>query len=94
VAPYTVVWATDVQNDFIDRWIDSDSEARQRLTDIANAIDRELSIKPETKGEALPSEPALRVWSLPGFSPTVSTVFELLPDDRIVRVLRISTATA
>jgi hypothetical protein len=94
VKRYTAVWAEDVQNDFIEQWIGADSERRTRLTEIADTIDRELSMRAESLGETLPSEPALRVWRLPGFDPAVSIVYERLADDRIARVLRISMAVA
>ena len=91
---YTVVWAADVQNEFIDDWINGDSGRRQLLNDVANTIDRELAIAPENHGEPLPSEPALRVWTITDFVAKVSVAFEVRPDNRIVRVLRISIATS
>jgi hypothetical protein len=90
VPRFTVVWATDVQDDFIDHWLIADRKHRQFLTDMANAIGRELAFAPETCGSQLPSEPALRVWSVPQISPAASVVFEVLEEDRVVRVLRIT----
>jgi len=92
MARHTVLWSGDVQGDFTELWVDSDSSRRNRLTDIANTVDRELAVSPEALGELLPSEPELRVWELPGFSPPVSVVYEVLPDDRVVRVLRLRLA--
>jgi hypothetical protein len=92
VPRFTVVWAPDVQDDFIEQWLVSDSAGRQHLRNIANSIDRELALQPETRGTPLPSAPAVRVWRLPQFSPAVSVTFEVLADDRTVRVLRIAVA--
>lgn len=89
---FTVVWSRDVQDDFIDLWLNSDSGQRHRLRDIANTVDRELAVSPEAKGGPLPSEPGLRVWELSGFSPRAWAVFEVQSDDRMVRVLRIRLA--
>jgi hypothetical protein len=89
---YTVVWAVDVQDDFIEQWIRADSSGRKRLREIANAIDQNLAIAPDTQGSSIPSDPALKVCDLAAFGPHATAVFEILPDDRIVRVLRISVA--
>ncbi len=89
---HTVLWSGDVQDDFTKLWVGSDSSGRNRLTDIANTVDRELAVSPESLGEPLPSDPKLRVWELPGFSPPVSVAYEVLPDDRVVRVLRFRLA--
>jgi hypothetical protein len=93
VGRFTVVWTLDVQNDYVDLWIKSGSHERARLTRIAETIDRELSVSPDTHGIALPSEPELRVWEPSGFARTVRVAFEVLSDDRLVRVLRIAVAS-
>jgi hypothetical protein len=93
VPRFTVVWATDVQDDFLEHWLISDRTQRRFLTDLANAIDRELAFAPVNRGSPLPSEPALRVWSIPQARPTASVVFEILAEDRLVRVLRIAIST-
>ncbi len=89
---HTVVWAGDVQDDFVELWVNSDSIQRNRLTDVANTVDRELVVSPNSIGETFPSEPGVRIWQLPGFSPLVSVVFEVLHDDRVVRVLSLRLA--
>ena len=86
---FTVVWASDVQEDFIDRWIAGDSATRHRLTLVANKVDQELAVAPEKRGFPHPLEPEWRVCEL--FAGVVArVVFEVILDDRIVRVLSIS----
>ena len=58
---YTVVWSRDVRDDFIEHWLNSQSEQRKRLTEVANRVDRELASAPDQKGVPLPSEPSLQV---------------------------------
>lgn len=46
---YTVEWAPDVEADFIDRWVEADSDTRAVYTAAANWIDRELSADADKK---------------------------------------------
>jgi hypothetical protein len=94
VPRYTVVWTAEVERDYTNAWLAADSASRQRLTDIANAIDRELARFPASRGQPLPSNPAYRIWVLPYVTPSASVVFRILPTDQIVRVLRITVATS
>jgi hypothetical protein len=92
VAHYTVVWTSVVENDFIDVWLAADSPTRQQLTAIANTIDQGLTKSPVSLGKPVAADPTIRVWVLPQFQSSVSVDFEILPADRIVRVLRITIA--
>jgi hypothetical protein len=87
---YTVVWALDVQNDFIQSWLAGDSDRRRQLTTIADLLDKSLVIAPETRGVAVPSEPSLRIWSMEAADASIAVTFEVFPQDRLVRILRIS----
>jgi hypothetical protein len=89
VRRYTVVWTSDVQDDFIDRWIAGDSATRHRLTVVANRVDQELAAAPEKRGSPHSLEPEWRVCEL--FADVAARiVYQVVPDDRIVRVLSIS----
>lgn len=86
---FTVVWADEVQNEFLNHWTEAESATRSRLTEIASAIDRELAYAPEEKGAPLVSEPGCHVWQISSHL-GARVVYEVSSDDRLVRVLRIS----
>ena len=71
-------------------WLRGDSHLRSILTEIANWIDRELAVDPEQKGLAV-DEPDARVLAIPVSTSKarVSVTFQLLPEDRQVRVVRL-----
>jgi hypothetical protein len=88
---YTVVWAEEVEGPFIDSWVKGDSQMRAALTEIANWVDSNLSLDPELKGrEAF--DPGARVVVVPLASSAarVSVIFETVPNDRLVRVIRMT----
>jgi hypothetical protein len=90
VVRFTVVWSDDVQNDLIERWLTADSTERHWITELANLLDTVLQESPETRGVALATEPGLRVCKLPGVEPSAFVTFEVFPEDRTVRVTRLS----
>jgi hypothetical protein len=88
---YTVVWAEAVEIPFIDSWVKGDSQVRAVLSDIANWVDSNLSRDPELKGrQAL--DPGTRVVVVPLVSSAarVSVTYEIIPADRLVRVIRMT----
>jgi hypothetical protein len=87
---YTVAWAADVEGPFIDAWIAGDSPTRKKLTSIADWIDTNLSDFPDLKGEPIPDREA-RIVEVPVHDSTarVSAVYQVLPNDRLVRVIQI-----
>lgn len=98
---YTVVWDKDVESDFIQLWMTSDSETRAILTEAADWIDRHLCTDPERQGEPRHDMP-VRILPVPTSPPTfrhlvtpsspprrVSVVYQVVAADRLVRVLRL-----
>lgn len=86
---FTVVWERDVQQPFIDQWVNASSGERARLTAAADLIDRELAAAPDSYGRALPWEPGARVWILPSIDPPITVVYRVSHADRVVRVVRL-----
>lgn len=83
---FTVVWTPEVRDDFLNRWLDSDSETRIRLTLIANTLDRFLANDPTVVGKPLPDDPDEFICTVPDFAPKVSVIYEVKTDDRLVRI--------
>jgi hypothetical protein len=84
---FTVIWDENIQTDFIDAWVKSDSETRTVLSDLANLIDESLSVSPDLKGKPAPEEGVLLVTFVIGLA--AATVFyRLHPEDRAVRIIR------
>lgn len=77
----TVVWVTDAETELADIWLASAS--RDRVTSASHAIDIALGENAELIGNPLAEgliaydEPPLRV------------LFEILGDDRLVRILKV-----
>ena len=85
---YRVAWDHDVEADFIDRWVEADSETRGIFTAAANWIDRELSTDAETKGTYRADIDA-RIVDVPVEGDLlVAVIFHVNADDRLVRVVR------
>ena len=78
---YTVLWHTEATNDLAELWIEAVD--RRSLTIAADAIDRELSNNPISKGHEL-SE-GLRVF----VEPPLQVLFVVREDDRVAEVLRL-----
>jgi hypothetical protein len=87
---YTVVWDADVESRFIAAWTAGDSRMRANLTDIANWVDTNLAEDAERKGQAL-AELDARVIVVPvsGTAARVSVTYQVLPNDRQVRIVRL-----
>jgi len=86
---YTVVWDQDLLAHFTDAWTKSDSQTRDTLTQIANWVDRNLAIDPDSKGRPAPDGSA-RVVYVPVALARVTVRFQVSSDDREVRVVRMT----
>jgi hypothetical protein len=86
---YTVVWDPDVESGFIELWTASDSQFRAVLTDIANWVDTNLSVDPDCKGQER-SDLAARVLTIPMSAVRASVVYQVISEDRVVRVVRLT----
>ena len=83
---FTVVWTPEMQDDFLNHWLNSDSQTRRRLTEISTAVDHYLAEQPLERSKLIPTNPNVRVCTLPGFFPIVSVIVEIKTEDRLVRV--------
>lgn len=88
---YTVVWDDNVQAAFEEAWISSNSENRAVLREIADWIDSKLAQDPDQLG-ADPSDDGTLTLTVPLTSSAaiVTTIFQILPLDRLVRVVLIT----
>jgi len=86
---YTVVWNSDFEAQYTDAWTKSDSETREILTELANWVDRELVDDPVSKGR-LSAEPLTYIAAVPNALARISVAYQVLPDDRLVRVVRMT----
>jgi len=88
---YTVVWDPDVEAPFIKYWVAAGSQTRAILTEIANWVDANLAEDPGNKGHARPDLGA-RIIAVPplGLPARVSVSYEVWPEDRQVRVIRLT----
>jgi hypothetical protein len=87
---YTVVWDEDVEVPFTNAWIESDSQTRAVLTEVANWIDGSLAESPDIKGRP-GSESSTRIMNVPLFTSSahISVTYQVWQDDRKVRVMRL-----
>lgn len=87
---YTVVWDAQVESHFIDAWIACDSQSRAVLTEIANWVDGNLADDPDQKGQSR-DDLSVRILAVPVSNSTarVSVTYQVLPEDRQVRVVRL-----
>jgi hypothetical protein len=92
---YTVVWDDDAETAYLNAWIAGDSRTRAALTQISNWIDTNLAEDAELKGRAV-SEQLARVvgTSLSGTNSQVSVTYRVLPEDRQVRVIRVTVRSS
>ncbi|MCH8839580.1 MAG: hypothetical protein IH831_02670 [Planctomycetes bacterium] len=87
---YTVLWDEDVQSQYIQAWIAGDFVTREVLTEIANWVDKNLVEDPDREGFARPDLSArIAVVPLASSSARVSVTFQVFPEDRQVRVVRL-----
>ena len=85
---YTIVWDPTVESHFLEAWLASDSETREILTQVASWIDTTLANDPDQKGIES-SDFSVRILPVPVSSARVSVVYQVVPDDRIVQVVRL-----
>jgi hypothetical protein len=87
---YTVVWDADVESQFVSAWISGDTRTRSILTEIANSVDNSLSEDPDQKGQPR-SDLGARILAVPiaGTTARVSVAYQVRPDDRQARVIRL-----
>jgi hypothetical protein len=86
---FTVVWDNDLESDFIRFWTEADSGLRALLTHASDWLDIRLSQAPESLGQAVEGE-SYRILIVPGTQPqSLEVVYQVLPDDRLVRILSI-----
>ena len=85
---YTVTWASEIETDLLGRWLSAKPAERQHLTRCVYHIDRAVLRNPEQKGAPLRGHPGLRFYVAPRVPPQpyVGVVYEVLADDRVVRV--------
>ena len=87
---YTVLWDENVQSQYIQAWSAGDSDSREVLTEIANWVDKNLAEDPDRRGFARPDLLArIAVVPLASSAARVSVTFQVLPEDRHVRVVRL-----
>jgi hypothetical protein len=87
---YTVVWDSELDNAIVNTWIASDSPTRATLTAISNWLDAQLAENPDKKGQSR-SPDAGRVIEVPQSISfvQVEAIYHVIPDDRIVRLVRL-----
>jgi hypothetical protein len=87
----SVVWDPEVETPFINYWVAGDSQARAILTEIANWVDANLAEDPGNQGQARPDLGA-RIVAVPlsGTPARASVTYEVWPEDRLVRVIRLT----
>lgn len=88
---FTVIWDNEVETSFVRTWVAADSQMRATLTEVANWVDTNLSVGPESKGQSRPDLGA-RIVAVPLLnSPAlVSVSYEVWTDDRLVHVIRLT----
>ena len=86
---YTVIWDDDLLDYYIRFWTKSDAQTRETLTQVANWVDRYLEFDANTKGRPT-IDGELQVTYVPVALARVTVTFEVFPDDRQVRVLRMT----
>lgn len=77
----TVVWVSDAEAELAEIWLAS--ESRDRVTSASHAIDLALTQNAESVGSPLAE--GLRAFD----QPPLRVLFEVLDDDRLVRVLKV-----
>jgi hypothetical protein len=86
---YTVIWDDDLLDLYIRSWTKSDPQVRATLTDVANFVDHYLEFDADLKGRPT-IDGALQVAYVPVPHARVTVTFEVFPDDRLVRVVRMT----
>ncbi|MBI5757357.1 MAG: hypothetical protein HZA46_02420 [Planctomycetales bacterium] len=93
---YTVTWAPETETELLVLWLSAKPAERQHLTRCVNHIDRALLRNPEQKGAPLRGHPGFRFYVAPRVPPQpyVGVVYEVLGDDRVVRVHQLRTISS
>jgi len=87
---YTVLWDTDVETAFINAWTAADSPMRAILTHIANWVDQNLAEDPDKLGQFRDDLNAyILAVPLSDSAARVAITYQVLADDRQVRVVRL-----
>ena len=86
---YTVLWDTVLEQHFVDAWVNSDSDTRSVLTDVANWIDLQLSVDPDVKGREDARQADLRIFAVPNAAAQISIAYRVYPEDRKVLLVRL-----
>ena len=79
---FTVVWSPEAEDELIQLWMAAPD--RNRLTQVVNAIERQLARQPFSVGESR-ADNSQRV----AFEPPIGMLFTIWPDDQIVRIVHI-----
>ena len=79
---YTVVWVRSVEDELVEIWL-ADND-RNAITSATHAIDRELGVDADSKGEDLAE--GLRSINIP----PLRVIFTVSTDDRLVEVVRVA----
>ena len=77
---YTVVWVPRAAGTLANLWMKAPD--RQSVADASNRLDVILADDPELKGK-----PLGRLWTR--YEPPLAVLYEVIPDDRMVRVVSI-----
>lgn len=85
---YTVVWHPDLSADFTEVWLYSDSPMRAALTHASHWADVNFELNPEHLGRPLEGLPYRVVVVSGPEGRHVEIVFEVVPADRQVRIIR------
>jgi hypothetical protein len=90
MASFTVVWDAELESSYIEAWLFSDSASRATLSEVANWLDRELGLDADLKGQPVRELPHRTIdVILTSTTAHVSAVYEVLAEDRLVRVQRL-----
>lgn len=81
---YTVLWALDAEEELVRIWMRSGS--RGAVTKATDGIDKLLRTNPDIKGEPFDNRRVLHV-------PPLLVVYEIIPDDRLVRIVQVVPET-
>ncbi len=88
---YTVVWDSQLENQFTSLWVASDSVTRELLSEIANWVDFNLKENPEVQGQ-LRDDLAARILAVPISNPLVRVflTYKVSTPDRLVQIVRLT----
>jgi len=87
---FTVVWEPDAESDLTSSWLAASQELRELITAANAYFDRALSQNAHQKGTNIRGVPQSRLLVAPPVAgmPAISVAFEVIVDDRLVRVVQ------